>query len=113
MSGVKRDDGLFIVRIPGIYLVCDTWYVLIRQGPIQQYATSVENLLNLARLELSCQARCVVHYFQYKRGHVLIFALISSLVFFNAKFFIKCCCILYLIISVQSRYGLVPISRTA
>ena len=42
----------------------------------QQYATDVKNFLFLARLEflLVRETGCVPHYFQYKRGHILIFS---------------------------------------
>ena len=39
----------------------------------KKYTTPVENRSILARLEVLRKAGCVVHYFEYKRGHVSIF----------------------------------------
>ena len=51
-----------------------------------QYATPVKNILFLARLEFLCKTGCVPHYFQYKRGHILIFPQNLSLKFLIIRF---------------------------
>ena len=53
-------------------------------------ATPVMNLLFLARLDLYCQARCVLHLFQHQNNHVLL-AHSRSWKFLAARFSNKCC----------------------
>ena len=55
-------------------------------APTMQHATPVNNMFFLARLEFLYKAGCVLHYFQYNRGHALILVQNSSLNFLADKF---------------------------
>ena len=59
-----------------------------------QYATPVNNVLFLARLEILGKAGCAVHYFQFKGDSVLIFVSeLEPLISQTAKL-LNCCRVL-------------------
>ena len=65
-----------------------------------QCATPVKNLLFLARLEFLCKTGCVPHYFQYNRGHILLFSPKSQYQIIDDQI-LNICRVLYVYIAIM------------